>query len=57
MPSKLLFAVVYAAVSVSGSQKGDNFWVMDFAFIGPFDITTVSQYDTMSVTPKARMNH
>ena len=40
----LLFAVVYAAVGVSGSQKGDNFRLMDHVFIGPFDITSISQY-------------
>jgi len=27
-----------------GSQKGDNFWVMNRVLIGPFDITAVSQY-------------
>ena len=41
---QLLFLVVYAAVGVSGSQKGDNFRVMDRVFIGPFDITSISQY-------------
>ena len=35
--------MVYAAVSVSGSQKGNNFRVMDRLFIGPFNITAVSQ--------------
>ena len=34
----------YAAVGVSGSQKGDNFRVMDRVLIGAFDITAVSQY-------------
>ena len=36
MPLKLLFPVVYAAISISGSQNGDNFGVMDHVFIGPF---------------------
>ena len=36
--------MVYADVGVTGSQKGDNFRVMDCAFIGPFDITTIGQY-------------
>ena len=40
----MLFPVVNAAVGVSGSKKGDNFRVMDRVFIGPFDITAVSQY-------------
>ena len=40
----LLFPRVYAAVGVFGTQKGDNFRVMDRVFIGPFDITAVSQY-------------
>ena len=31
--------MVYAAVSISGSQKGDNFQVMDPVLTGPFDIT------------------
>ena len=35
--------MVYAAVVVSGSQKGDNFLV-DRVFTGPFNITAVSQY-------------
>ena len=39
-----LFAVFYAVVGVSGSQKGDNFGVMDRVLIGLFDITAVSQY-------------
>ena len=39
-----LFPVFYAVVGVSGSQKGDNFWEIDRALIGPFDITAVSQY-------------
>ena len=42
MPSQLLFPVVYAAVGVSGGQKGDDFRAMDRVFIGPFDITAVS---------------
>ena len=29
----------YTAVGVSGSQKGDNFRVMDRVLIGAFDIT------------------
>ena len=37
-------AVGYAAVGVSGSQKGDNFQVMDCVFTGLFDITTLSQH-------------
>ena len=36
--------MVYAAVSVSGSQKSEHFRVMDRVLIGPFDITAVSQY-------------
>lgn len=36
--------MVYANVGVSGSQKDDNFQVMDCAFFSPFDITTVGQY-------------
>ena len=36
--------MVYAAVCISGSQKGDNFRVMYRALIGPFDIAAVSQY-------------
>ena len=44
MPSQLLFPVVYAALCVSGSQKGDNFWVMDRVLIGPFEITSIGQY-------------
>ena len=39
-----LFPVFCAVVCVSGSQKGDNFGVMDRVFIGLFDITAVSQY-------------
>ena len=39
-----LFPVIYAVVGVSGSQKSDNFWVMDRVLISPFDVTTVSQY-------------
>ena len=39
-----LFPVVYAAVDVSDSRKGDNFRVMDRVLIGPFEITAVSQY-------------
>ena len=39
-----LCPVVYAAVDVSDSQKGDNFRVMDRVLIGPFEITAVSQY-------------
>ena len=31
--------MVYAAVGVSGSQKGNKFRVMDRLFIGPFNIT------------------
>ena len=34
---------VYAAVVVSGSQKGNNLRVMALALIGPFDITAVSR--------------
>ena len=34
-----LFAVVYAAVDVSDSRKGDNFRLMDRVLIGPFEIT------------------
>ena len=30
--------MVYAAVSVSGSQNGNNFGVMECVFTGPFDI-------------------
>ena len=36
--------MVYAAVCISGSQKGDTFRVMSRVLIGPFDITAVSQY-------------
>ena len=39
-----LFVVVYAAVDVSDSQRGDNFRLMDRVLIGPFEITAVSQY-------------
>ena len=39
-----LFPVVYAAVDVSDSRKGDNFRVMDRVLIGPVEITDVSQY-------------
>ena len=44
MPLWLSFPVVYAAVGVGGSQKGETFQVMDRGLIGPFDITAVSQY-------------
>ena len=40
----VISCVFYAAVSVSDSQKGDNFWVMDHVLIGPFDISAISQY-------------
>ena len=36
--------VVVAAVGVSGSQKRDNFRVIDRVFVGFFNITAVSQY-------------
>ena len=36
--------VVVAAVGVSGSQKGDNFRVIDRLFVVFFNITAVSQY-------------
>ena len=36
--------MVYAAVGVSGSQKGDNFPVMDRVFLGPFDVTAFSLF-------------
>ena len=41
LPSKL-FPVFYAVVSVSGSQKGDSFLLVDRVFIRPFDITAIS---------------
>ena len=44
LPSYFSFPVVYAAVSVYGNQKGDNFRIADRVLIGPFDITAVSQY-------------
>ena len=34
----------YAAVGVSGSQKGDNFLVMDRVFVGPFDVTAFGHF-------------
>ena len=36
--------MVYAAVGVGGSQKGETYRVLDCGLIGPFDITAVSQY-------------
>ena len=47
--------MVYAAVSVSGSQKSENFRVMDRVLIGPFDITAVSQYLWTKVGRRARI--
>ena len=46
--------MVYAAVSVSGSQKSEHFRVMDRFLIGPFDITAVSQYLWAKVGGRAR---
>ena len=43
-PRSCYFLGVYAAVGVFGTQKGDNFRVLDRVFVGPFDITAVSQY-------------
>ena len=43
------------AVGVSGSQKGDNFQVKDCVFIGPFDISTLSQYILFSFLPHLRI--
>ena len=37
-----------------GTQKGDNFRVMDRVFIGPFDITAVSQYLWAQVSGRVR---
>ena len=36
-------SLIYAAVGVSGRQKGNKFLVIDGLFIGPFNITAVSQ--------------
>ena len=36
--------MVYAAVGVGGSQKGETYRVLNCGLIGPFDITAVSQY-------------
>ena len=46
--------VVVAAVGVSGSQKGDNFRVIDRVFVGFFNITAVSQYLWALVGGRAR---
>ena len=46
--------MVYDAVSVSGSQKSENFRVMDRFLIGPFDITAVSQNLWAKVGGRAR---
>ena len=46
--------MVYAVVSVSGSQKSENFRVTDRVLISPFDITAVSQYLWAKVGGRAR---
>ena len=40
--------MVYTAVSVSGSRKGDNFQVIDCVLIAPFDITAVTSIESLS---------
>ena len=35
-----LFPVFYAVIGVSGSQKGDNFWVMDHVLTSPPSVNT-----------------
>ena len=46
--------VVVAAVGVSGSQKGDNFRVIDRVFVGFFKITAVSECLWAQVGGRAR---
>ena len=49
--------MVYAAVGVSGSHKGNKFRVMDRLLIGPFNITAVSQYQFVGVGGRKSQNN